>query len=65
MRALWICNHIPAMIAQAAKMKQSNKEGWVDGALETLVRHSREITSAWEWRFLVLMRKAPRVRWRA
>ena len=42
MRALWICNHIPAMIAQAAKMKQSNKEGWVDGALETLVRHSRE-----------------------
>ncbi|MBR6256220.1 MAG: glycosyltransferase family 4 protein [Lachnospiraceae bacterium] len=42
MRVLWICNLMPPMFAEAAKMKPSNREGWVTGALETLVRHCRE-----------------------
>ncbi len=42
MKVLWICNRMPAMFAQATGLKRSNMEGWVTGALETLLAHCRE-----------------------
>lgn len=42
MKVLWVCNLMPAMFASATGMKRSNKEGWVTGALETLLKHSKE-----------------------
>ena len=42
MKVLWICNRCPAIFAEAAGIKASNMEGWVTGALEILMRHSKE-----------------------
>ncbi len=42
MKVLWICNLMPAMFASATGMRPSNKEGWVSGALETVLKHAKE-----------------------
>ncbi len=42
MRVLWLCNQMPALVADSIKKESSNKEGWVTGTMETLLKHARE-----------------------
>ena len=39
MKVLWICNLMPAFLADAVGVAGTNKEGWIAGALDTLRRH--------------------------
>ena len=42
MKVLWICNLCPAIFAEDAGIRRSNMEGWVSGALDTLLKHCKE-----------------------
>lgn len=39
MKVLWICNLMPAFLAEAVGIAGTNKEGWIVGALDTLRAH--------------------------
>lgn len=42
MRVLWICNIMLPVVAEYLGMEASNKEGWLTGLSEMILRHQRE-----------------------
>lgn len=42
MRVLWICNIMLPVVAEHLGMEASNKEGWLTGLSEMILRHQRE-----------------------
>ena len=41
MKVLWLSNQMPPMAAQILGREAGNKEGWLTGLLEQVVRHGR------------------------
>ena len=42
MRVLWICNIMLPLVAEHLKLEASNKEGWLTGLGNTILRHQKE-----------------------
>ena len=43
-RVLWICNIMLPVIAKQLKLSYSNREGWLTGIFEQLVKEKKEKT---------------------
>ena len=53
MKVLWLCNVMMPMIAEQLNMETTNKEGWISGLADVVLKKRYETELSWRWPFLL------------